>query len=173
MTISLLIKLSSQISQIPNTMHEGNGVSTKTLGKEHFSLSKWLVQLWSSGPVLTFGKRPKMDRIQVNIKNSSQISSLYQFVCYVWKCWNLKVILSKFAVLNENWQNHWKYNKTARPLNDCQDCYSLWLSPEINHRVRIRHPCWSTFCAPPRFLSHYLKSKWQRLEVGVPSLQLD
>ena len=59
MRISLSIKLSGQISQILNSMHEGDGVSTKTLGKKHFSLSKWLVRLWSGRPVLTFGKRPK------------------------------------------------------------------------------------------------------------------
>ena len=33
----------STISQIPNSRHKGNGLSTKALAKKHFSLSKWLV----------------------------------------------------------------------------------------------------------------------------------
>ena len=36
MTIFLLINLSSQISRILNSMHEGDGVSAKTLGKSLF-----------------------------------------------------------------------------------------------------------------------------------------
>ena len=61
MRFHFLSKLSSQVGQILNSMHEGDGVSTKTRGKKHFSLSKWLVRLWSSRSVLTFGKRPKRE----------------------------------------------------------------------------------------------------------------
>ena len=34
-------------------MHEEDGVSTKSFRKKHFSLSKWLIQLWSGRSVLT------------------------------------------------------------------------------------------------------------------------
>ena len=61
MRISLFIKAVQPGRSILNSMHEGDGVSTKTRGKKHFSLSKWLVRLWSSRSVLTFGKRPKTE----------------------------------------------------------------------------------------------------------------
>ena len=55
MRTSLLIK----ISQIPNSMHERNGVSTKT---RPWNRGFFIVNDWSCnglvGPVLTFGKRP-------------------------------------------------------------------------------------------------------------------
>ena len=44
-------------------MNGGNGVSTKTLGKKRFPLSKWLVRLWSGRPVLTFEKCLKWNRL--------------------------------------------------------------------------------------------------------------
>ena len=57
MRISLLIKT---ISQIPNSGHKGNGVSTKAIGKKHFSLSKWLVpaMVWPASS--DFWKAPLM-----------------------------------------------------------------------------------------------------------------
>ena len=54
MRISLLLK-TNQLSIL-----EGDGVPTKTLGKKHFSFSKWLVGLWSGPPVLTFWKSPQI-----------------------------------------------------------------------------------------------------------------
>ena len=40
MRISLLINTIQLDHSIPKSMHEGDSVSTKTLGKKHFSLSK-------------------------------------------------------------------------------------------------------------------------------------
>ena len=51
-------KLSSEVSQILNSMHEGDGFSAKTLLKKPISYAKLLVRQWSGRPVLTNGKRP-------------------------------------------------------------------------------------------------------------------
>ena len=48
-----------QISQILNIMHKGRWFISKTSSKKPISLPKCLVRLWSSRPVLTFGKRAK------------------------------------------------------------------------------------------------------------------
>ena len=81
MIISLLIKT---VHRDPNDMHEGNGVSTKTLGKKRFSLSKWLVRLWSGRSVLTFGKGPKGASLKVIVY--CQFNKAYK-TCdeYVWQ----------------------------------------------------------------------------------------
>ena len=64
-------KLSSQISQIINSIHQGDGFSAKTLSKKPISYANWLVQQWSSRPVLTNGKRPKTcsQKWKINILN--------------------------------------------------------------------------------------------------------
>ena len=48
-----------QISQILNSMHEGDGFSAKTLWKKPISFANGLFRQWSGRPVLTNGKRPK------------------------------------------------------------------------------------------------------------------
>ena len=55
-----LSKLSSQISQILNSMHEGDDFSAKTLWKKPISFANWLIRQWSGQPVLTNGKCPKV-----------------------------------------------------------------------------------------------------------------
>ena len=55
--ISLLVTIQSDQSD-PKSHAWRKWCFNKTLGKKHFWLSKWLVQLWYSQPVLTFGRCP-------------------------------------------------------------------------------------------------------------------
>ena len=55
MRILLLTKLSSQISQILNSMHKGGGFLANTVGKSQFHL----LTDWSGRTVLKDGKRPE------------------------------------------------------------------------------------------------------------------
>ena len=84
MRISLLIKLTIQISQILNIMHKEAGFSS---WKKPISLPKCLVRPWSDRPVLTFGKRPTILLSSTPtltfcsfVNRSSQLNSLPAFV---------------------------------------------------------------------------------------------
>ena len=81
MIISLVIRT---IHRDPKWHARRNGVSTKTLGKKRFLLSKWLVRLWSGRSVLTFGKGPK--GASLNVIVYCQFNKAYKTTCdeYVW-----------------------------------------------------------------------------------------
>ena len=91
MRISLLTKASSQISQVLNSMHRGDGFLANFLGKSRLHL----LTDWSGQPVLTNWKRSKIKYwLTAIVRNLCQLK-IYRFI-------NPYKTISQYTVLSKN-----------------------------------------------------------------------